>query len=294
MKSSPMPDEVCGMIDLRHSAEQRGDFEPLGRLVTMITEHGPIEFPCEHGVGTGPDLALTFATRKEENCTIHSDALILLGTWSGLPPLWERTSIPCPRCQHACDVCDGSGKKLCEGLDCGGRGWISGNWISCPGSGCHAETGKFNPNCEVCANSPIRGQIAERVTCKMCEGSGQMTCSRCRGTGKFSTGMIRGSLDYQLPRCKFCRGTGWKGKANPQKIEQFSNALLDKFSVLGPIYNFTVIPFGQGRGGFKIFDVTPDDKNDMLVLLVPRDKRVRPQKAYLLGGVVRERVERVA
>ncbi len=56
-KLPEMTDEVASMISLRHSAEQRGHFEPLGRLQWINTEHGLIRFPAMNGDGCGPDLA---------------------------------------------------------------------------------------------------------------------------------------------------------------------------------------------------------------------------------------------
>ena len=46
MKTSTMSDEVRDMIGVRHLAEQRGHFEPLGRLQWLRTEHGMIQFPA--------------------------------------------------------------------------------------------------------------------------------------------------------------------------------------------------------------------------------------------------------
>ena len=60
-----------------------------------------------------------------------------------------------------------------------------------------------------------------------------------------------------------------------------------EFLVLGPIREFAIRDPQSLRT--RIFDVGPDAAGDWLVLLVPALATMRPQKAYLVGGVVRER-----
>jgi len=324
-KPSEMSPEVRAMIELRHQAEQRGHFSPLGRLLSMETQHGTIVWPSERGEGVGPDLALVspvdFQTvegwRKEEPskdeegnvCPVgfkremmqvpRIDSLIVLGAWVGLPALRHNSTVPCAKCRHACDICDGSGKKVCEGLNCGGRGTVPGVFALCTAPNCSRETGKPKPECEKCGGS---GQVAEMITCSLCCGSGKMTCSRCRGTGKFSTGRVNGSIDWQLPKCKACDGTGWKGSFVKQDVAKFTQAevfqLVNKISprskpvprsyfALGPVYSFAVQDFQTSKP--RSFDVSPDEKGELLFMLVPASPRQKPQKAYLVGGVVRER-----
>ena len=287
-----MSAEVREMIQLRHSAEQRGHFEPLGRLQWMRTEHGLIRFPAVNGEGCGPDLA-----SSGEGSLSSSDALIVLGRWQGFPPLRVNSSKPCPKCRHACDVCNGGGRKLCE--LCGGQTWQRGKWLPCPGPGCVRDTGGFGPGkikagCATCMGS---GQVPEQLPCAMCESSGQMTCTRCRGTGKYSTGRVNGSIDWDIaPLCKACSGTCCVGRWEKQDEKKFANATLVRHSansipktylVLGPIREFAIRDPQTLRT--RLFDVAPDSAGDLLVLLVPRSPRQTPQKAYLVGGVVRER-----
>jgi hypothetical protein len=296
------------LIDARHQAEQRGHFEPLGRVLSFETAHGVIQFGMELGEGTGPDLA------------VEDGGLIVLGAWSGLPALCKPLTtprldrnkrptytgetgslvsfdapgavavldnVPCPKCRHACNICDGEGQKQCQGLNCGGRGWIPGNWISCPGPGCRADTGTFKGDCATCAHSPVRGLIQEEMVCPMCGGSKVMACEGCRGTKKISTGRLNGSLDYRLPACKACGGTGWKSQLVEQDLAKFTNAILGKYLALGPIYSFTVKDYSTMRP--RTFEVSVDSAGDFLMLMVPASARQKPQKAYLVGGVVRER-----
>jgi hypothetical protein len=337
-----MSNEVRAMIDARHQAEQRGHYELLGRLLSIETAHGVIQFPAERGEWAGPDLGIVCAIGGEvlkvpmdaKLTTSPSDTniLVILGDWRGLPPLRETLKtprlrngkpvftgedgrsvpagtsganqvfdhVPCRKCLHVCDVCDGKGTKACENLDCGGRGWISGFWISCPGPGCHKDKKQFKADCATCATSPIRGQIRERQVCPECEGEKIMRCSGCMGTGKRATGHKNGSLDYRVGACGACNGTGRKGRWVPQELAKFCNAELADvrsakngakwkrfWRVLGPIHSFTLDSFG-GRG-LRSFEVMKDSAGDYLQLLVPSSVRQRPQKAYLVGGVVRER-----
>ena len=294
-----MTPEVRSMIDLRRSAEQRGHYSPLGRLVYLLTDHGRIEFPAQDGEWTGPDLALTEMKYSQDAADEGQTGFLVLGQWTGLPALRKLTSEPCPKCRHACDLCDGTGKKQCEGLDCGGRGWIRGAWLVCPGPGCTKETGNFNPECKECGGA---GQIREKAECPMCKGTKLMTCPRCRGTLKFSTGRTGGAIDYHAPECRFCDGTGYQCAMQKQDVKIFTNATLvmprtrqcgaKGFLVLGPIRAFALSDYQTSD--VRIFDVSPDSAGDLLVLLVPRGARQRPHKAYLVGGVVREREVRAA
>ena len=62
---------------------------------------------------------------------------------------------------------------------------------------------------------------------------------------------------------------------------------MQSFSVLGPIREFAIRDPQSLRT--RIFDVDADAVGDLLMLLVPARATMRPQKAYLVGGVVRER-----
>ena len=305
LKPSEMSAEVRAMLDLRHQAEQRGHFEPLGRLISLDTAHGVIEFGTQQGEATGPDLALAQgfdlnATTEDPLGTRRgNDVILVLGAWTGLPALRRNSQLPCAKCRHICDICSGFGKKQCEGLDCGGRGWIGGKWISCLGQGCHAETGQYKDDCAKCLKSEVRGMVREQLVCPMCKGEmgpngfTLMTCSGCRGTKKRSTGRVNGSLDWRLPACKACAGTGWKGEFVKQDVAKFraeySQVLLynkTPFLVLGPIHSFILKDFGTRR--IRSFEVSQDAAGDFLMLLVPKVVRGSRSKAYLVGGVVRE------
>ena len=317
LKPSEMSAEVRAMLDLRHQAEQRGHFEPLGRLLSLDTAHGVIEFGTQQGEATGPDLASVLITSdipplpEPMRQDLWNGSLLVLGAWTGPPALRRNTQVPCAKCRHICDICSGFGKKQCEGLDCGGRGWIGGKWISCPGPGCHAETGQYKEDCAKCLRSEVRGMVREQVVCPMCKGEmgpngfTVMTCSGCRGTKKRSTGRVNGSLDWRLPVCKSCAGTGWKGEFVKQDVGKFTNAELrisstiprdrpkvlvvkpsQKFLALGPIHSFVIKDFGTRR--IRSFEVSQDSSGDFLMLLVPKVVRGSRSKAYLVGGVVRE------
>jgi len=297
LKPSEMSPDVRAMIDLRHAAEQRGHFQPLGRLLTIETQHGMILFPAKDGDSAGPDVALWSSTGGVE----LKNVLILLGPWADLPSLRKNSDISCPKCRHACDICDGSGKKQCEQFGCGGRGWTPGPLELCNAEGCREQTGHFNPACAVCGGS---GQVNPKVKCAMCSGTGKMTCSRCKGTGKFSTGYKGGALpegQFKVPpNCPTCSGAAFQGEWAAQEAEKFANAVMRThervkncakmprdFLALGPIFNFNLQEFSTGR--IRTYEVSADTKGDLLFLLVPAGK-VKHPKAYLVGGVVREKV----
>ena len=314
-----MSSEVRAMIDVRHQAEQRGHFEPLGRLLWMATAHGTIKWPAEDGEAQGPDVALGMEPLPTNHSgTVVSGAptfggeqptsLLLLGPWLGLPPVRVHSETPCPKCRHACDVCDGGGKKQCEMVGCGGNGWVPGPWQLCQAPNCSAQKGAINPaGCMTCRNS---GQVPVQLPCPMCHGSKVMTCPRCKGSGKISTGFKGGSLDWKAAKCAACDGSGFKGAWQEQDIEKFTNALLSTYQkrepeepvraffyrVLGPVSAFCISDHQARRT--RVFDVTQDSSGDFLNLLIPSrpsrhpevSKRATRNKAYLVGGVVRERV----
>lgn len=284
MKARNMTPEVVSMIEARHSAEQRGDILPVGRLMALYTEHGLIKFPAEDGEGTGPDIGM-----------MDGGGLVVCGPWRGLPDLRVQSTKRCPHCLHVCDLCDRSGKIQCQGVGCGGRGWRPGAFVPCPGPGCRKETGKFKPGCEVCVTSGSQGEIASEVQCETCRGTKLMTCVRCRGTGKFATGRVNGVIDWRARDCKFCEGTGYQGKYSRQRIEKFINASLvrdktehlprSQWFALGPIHALDLVEYPELRSVTR--NVYPDEKQDLMFLIVPIGSQVQPQKAYLVGGIVR-------
>ena len=75
----------------------------------------------------------------------------------------------------------------------------------------------------------------------------------------------------------------------PLKYTKGDGAVISnrRFLVLGPIREFALQDVRSGLA--RTFDVIEDSAGDFLVLLVPRSPRQKPQKAYLVGGVVRER-----
>lgn len=308
LKPAAIDSELRVMIDLRHQAEQRGHYEPLGRLLYLKTGHGNILWPVEDGECQGPDVAhlITetptgrtaddgFAVQVQRDAT---NAFLLLGPWLPLPPIRVASQTPCPKCRHVCDVCGGEGKKQCEQVGCGGRGTVAiPAQLPCDAPGCSKETGKINPQgCEVCRNT---GTVPRYDPCDMCHGSKVMTCPRCKGSGKISTGKVGGSVDWKADDCAACKGTGWKGAFKPQDVAKFVNARLDNDKMfpakiilaLGPIYEFGIEDSRTRQT--RIFDVAADSKNDYLMLLIPDVRRAKPRaKAYLVGGLPRERAQK--
>ncbi len=289
------------MIDARHQAEQRGHFEPLGRLLYLITEHGTIQFPVKDGEGVGPDIAALLKPEDQGAPGVPPvpdvNTLLVLGAWAGLPPIRHDSSTPCPKCQTVCDSCAGKGTKICQGFGCGGRGTTDGQWILCPADGCSLQTGKINPvGCETCRGS---GQVREQVTCQMCKGSKVMHCPRCKGAGKIATGYKGGQMPgpnsqgqmRMPPVCASCNGSSVYDGFVEQPVEKFTNAVLSVresvlgYRLLGPISAFCIAD--HRTHATRIFDVKPDAMGDYLMLAIGG---ARQQKAYLVGGSIRERM----
>ena len=291
------------MIAAQHQAEQRGNYEPLGALLYLHTDHGIVEF-CEFDHRSGQALGPAVGETTE-----GPKALLMLGEWMGFPPVRRNSKNRCPECARDCDLCNGTGKQPCSGYKCGGNGWVPGNWIDCPGKGCKEETGKYNPECEVCKGTEMQGLVREKGECPACHGTKLMTCVQCRGTLKFSTGQAGGSTDWRSRKCEACGGTGFQGMLVVQDVNKFVNARLyvpgnrtpkhsrkpnsrsrqvrDELLVIGPIHEIGISDCHTGRT--RVLDVFPDNEGDRMVLLVPAGQRQR-QKAYLIAGRVGERV----
>ena len=180
------------------------------------------------------------------------------------------------------------------------RGAWHGRWemASVSGPNCSAETGKVNPACETCRGA---GQIAEQNPCPMCDNTGKMTCPRCKGSGKIATGYQGGRVPgfsseknrmVVPPQCAACQGTTWYDGFTEQEVEKFTNAVLTRdrsiYAVLGPIRSFVISDVATRHT--RIFEVSPDAMGDLLVLLVPGAGIGVLRKAYLVGGVVREKM----
>lgn len=312
-KPSEMPSNLRQMVELRHSAEQRGHYEPLGRLLYLKTAHGIIRWPADqYGEAQGPDVACAMMplpgdVRRDLPNPVQGEfadwnTLLLLGPWLPLPPIRVNSSTPCPRCRNVCPNCHGEGQKQCEQVGCGGLGHVEvPGQLLCTAPGCVVETGKINPNgCEKCRNS---GMIPRCDPCEMCHGTKVMTCPVCKGSKKISTGKIGGSTDYKAGDCRACHGTGWKAAFEPQNVEKFVNAVLDplkfpdkkkfppvRWLALGPIHEFAIEDSSSRMQ--RSFEVSSDSMGDFLMLLIPagHKRQAMPAKAYLVGGVVRERV----
>jgi hypothetical protein len=292
VKQAPMIPEVAEQIALRHSAEQRGNFSPIGRLLWLKFEQGVLGFRADgQGAPSGPVVAGVIRAEIETE-TFRAkwpdpNAMLILGSWPGFPSLRRNTSKSCPKCLHACDGCQ-KGRKLCS--LCGGKGWIGGNWLPCPGPGCNKETGNFKGDCRTCNGT---GQVPEHNPCSMCDSTGKEFCPKCRGTGKYSTGKRGGSVDWDSPRCKACDGTTYVGKWAEQDLKKFTInrvSILKRpgngYFVLGPILAFGLRDCEDFRE--RVFVAEADDQGSELGLLVPASAEQRPQKAYLVGGFVRE------
>lgn len=274
----------------RNDAHRRGRFQVLGSISLIETVYGPLRFPSDGGRPSGITVGYALDAKNEPD----PQKLVCLTEWNGVPDLFEALPDNCPDCLRECDICAGTGEKMCEGVGCGGEGTRPGPLVDCPGPGCMVESGTFRGDCRVCRGF---GQVAQRVVCEMCQGLKVIRCSRCRGTGKYSTGIIGGQTDFLAGKCKTCNGKQSRVKMVTQPIEDHVNAMLPgPIMVAGPIrsivVDLTVERLAEYGQAVQVFDSEPDGLGDMLFLLV--NFSVTPVWPYLVFGILRERFDATA
>lgn len=293
VKTLALTPEVQAIVNRRHEAHRRGQYQVIGSISFLETAHGAMRFPVRENIPSGPTLAYALED-KGGRLEVNEQELILLTEWKGLPDLREKLpGTQCNACLRTCDVCSGGGRKVCEGVGCGGRGWRPGPLVDCKEPGCLEETGHFNPACQACKGN---GQLPEPVKCEMCDGTGEISCSRCRGTGKYSTGIVNAGTNFMDGRCKTCHGEQCQVKVTPQRVEHFVNAFLPDpvrgpFVAIGPIFaiaiDLTMEKAIEYNTPVRVFDVEPDALGDYLFLLMSSE--TRPIWPYMIGGFLRER-----
>lgn len=273
------PTPAGGYLDpflqsLRDVARMK-QYRILGRLARMqiVRESGAkvIDFRK-----SGPVLGMA----------IGSDQLIVESAWEGLPPRWDETEEFCSACLATCDVCNGTGKKVCEGPMCGGSGRIKKPYGPCPADDCLAGGQDLarRPKAD-CAKCKGTGHYAELAECPVCKGSKQMDCPPCRGKGKRPTGNEGGSLDWRTPSCSSCQGSKFAHKEIPQEISEYVNARVGPMVALGPIVRFAVESVGGAGTPPQVYDVDADSNGQYMVLLLEREEL--GASAFMIGGVLR-------
>ncbi len=281
--------EVVIMMTARHEAHRRGNYVVLGSVSLLQTAHGVLRFPVAGGVATGPTIGYVTDSESKPN----PQQLVVLTSWEGVPDLREKTDKFCTACLADCDNCGATGKKICEGVGCGGSGWTPGPFEQCGAPGCAKDAGKFNPSCEVCHGS---GQIVPHLECLMCKGTGKMICPVCKGETRYATGIKGGAKDWTLGKCETCHGEQRQAFVKPQPIEAFINAVFPDpkngpIIAVGPITSYIVDLTQEMREQentvVKIFDVKEDAAGDHLFLLI--DTASNPPWPYLVGGLLLER-----
>jgi hypothetical protein len=133
----------------------------------------------------------------------------------------------CKDCAATCHICGGSGQHRCQGLHCGGLGYIKIAAHPCMARGCFGRTGVIRRGlylftlpwigrvsigsqpCKSCGgNAEVVDQQAE---CTVCHGTKVQKCGNCHGSGVASTGFLGGALPGKVwlgevdpPRCPAC------------------------------------------------------------------------------------------
>lgn len=288
-RKAELTPEVSGMMRERHDAHRRGFYAVLGSISLFETARGILRFPVVDQRPTGPTIG--YVTDQEKNP--DPQKLVVLTEWNGLPDLNDKTEEFCPDCLADCPICNATGQKICEGLNCGGRGWTPGPLVDCDGAGCLKDSGKFNPECKKCGGF---GQLHPQLECKVCKGTGKMICSYCKGKTRYATGIKGGSTDFMVGRCPSCQGTQRMMRVQQQSLETHINALLPDpkkgpIVAVGPIFSYVVDLTEEQREAIgtplKIFDVNPDAAGDRMFLLI--DSSSSPKWPYLVGGLIVER-----
>jgi len=239
-----IPPQVREIMNERRESARRNHVQLLGQVTLIETGHGLLRFPERQGLSIGLML--------DSNGVPMDNKLCVMSYWTGLPPLRDLSSTPCPDCKATCMLCAGQGQKICEGVGCGGQGYV------------------------------VDSQGVQHQ-CQMCLGKTVMTCSNCKGTGIKSTGIKGGASDWTKGVCPSCQGKCFVGKDVPQDLEKHVNARMGTVIVIGPIVSM-VIKTGNPQSPTKLVKVAPDNAGDYLVLLLEPTSTVT--YCYLLGGVI--------
>lgn len=267
--SAPQLTEMLQLQHLRDIVRTR-QFRLIGRLsrVQVVRPEGSkiLDFRKE-----GPVLAFA----------VGSEQIVVTTPWPGIPSKWDDTDQFCSQCLAECDVCGATGKKVCEGFQCGGSGKVPLPMVMCKADGCLVATKQINPVCTQCHGS---GYLIAMGDCKMCGGSGQMTCPVCRGTKKRPTGIQGGSYNHRLPACSGCGGLKFAHTEIPQPLSDYLAARIGAMVALGPIVRFVVESIGGEGTPPKVFDVVADSNGQHMVILLEHEQ---PGAAmFMIGGTL--------
>lgn len=212
---------------------------------------------------------------------VGSEQIIVTTPWPGLPSKWDDTDQFCKDCLSACDVCNATGKKVCEGFQCGGSGKVPLPIVACSADECLEKTGHVNPKCTECGGS---GNFSPKGDCKMCGGTGVMTCPVCRGSSKRPTGIKDGSVNWKDPACSSCQGSKFAHTEIPQAISDFVDVRIGPMIALGPIVRFAVESVGGEGTPPQVFDVMADSEGRHMVILLESEQP--GAGAFMIGGVL--------
>jgi hypothetical protein len=270
----PLPHGMDAFLARIRDLERTKDYRIFGRL-TRAQILRPAGAKVLDFRKTGPVLAMA-----------DDDLIVVVDVWQGMPAKLDDTDEFCRACLATCDVCAGTGKKLCEMFTCGGRGRVNAPGEQCPSEEClHGGLrGHIKPGCDMCHGTGIFVGTRE---CPACKGEGKARCGQCRGTGKRPTGIEGGDTNWRKPSCPECKGTKFNHREIPQDVDAFIIAGLGEMVAIGPIVSFVVESVGGTGEPPQVYEVDADANGQHLVILLERN--APGARMYMLGGVLRPR-----
>jgi hypothetical protein len=273
---------VGNVIAAQDRARQLRLYNVLGRLYSLETDKGRIQFDSHKGPGIAQEIDPDGQATGQ---------LLFVSPLGELPLVPEYSEAFCPACLTKCDICNGKGKAGCIYVGCGGRGRVQAGEEACPG--CVLVKGKFDLACETCGG---HGAVPHYINCPACNGSGKADCGPCRGTGKRPSGRNKKNTEM----CAACRGSQRAGRHVPQDLAHLVVGKMGNNLVIGPVTRMIVTPVAENQEvarmasrwnnaeasttAFLRIKPERDESGQPMLVLLPLIARGQPMIPYFFGG----------